>query len=56
MRFLDKLALNRLIAIITNFILAIIKIFKPSEGNVPPVDRGKRRRPLLDLLDKWTKK
>ena len=29
MRFLDKIALNRLIAIITSFILSIIKIFSP---------------------------
>lgn len=30
MRLLDKIALNRLIAIITNFILGLIKIFAPS--------------------------
>ena len=30
MRFLDKIALNRLIAIITSFILSIIKMFSPN--------------------------
>lgn len=31
MRFLDKVALNRLIAIVLSFILRVIKIFGPKE-------------------------
>jgi hypothetical protein len=42
MKFLDKVALNRLIAIITSFILGIIKIFaKDIDETETP-----RRRPL----------
>lgn len=52
MRFLDKIALNRLIAIITSFILSIIKMFSPNTDVVAP---PKKRRPLRDLLDKWIK-
>ena len=50
MKFLDKIALNRLIKIITNFILSIIKIFKPEikEKEIKP----KRKRPLKDLIDR----
>ena len=42
MRFLDKIALNRLIAIITSFILSIIKMFSPNTDVVAP---PKKRRP-----------
>lgn len=51
MKFLDKIALNRLIKIITNFILAIVKIFKPKEIIDVPAPNV-RRRPLKDLLDR----
>ncbi len=51
MKLLDKLAFNQLIKIVTNFILAIIKIFMPNYNESEP-----RRRPLRDLLDKWIKK
>jgi hypothetical protein len=40
MRLLDKLALNRLISIILNFILSMVKLFKPSSidiDNPPPI-------------------
>jgi hypothetical protein len=40
MRLLDKLALNRLISIILNFILSMVKLFKPSNidiDNPPPI-------------------
>lgn len=51
MRFLDRIALNRLIKIITDFILGIIKIFKPKEIiNIPKPNV--KRRPLKDLLDR----
>lgn len=54
MKFLDKLALNRLVAIILNFVLSVIKIISPKlkdelEENVPskprwipPWRRGKK--------------
>lgn len=53
MKFLDKIAINRLISILTNFVLFLIKIFKPSDSVNTPTPR---RRPLLDLINKWTKK
>lgn len=49
MKFLDKIALNSLVKTITNFILAILKMFAPNQ----PTDG--RRRPLKDLLDRWRK-
>ena len=39
MKFLDRLALNRLVSIVLSFILSIIKLFKPSTkiiDNFPP--------------------
>ena len=54
MKLLDRIALNSLIKTITNFILAIIKIFAPtkiSDDIKPP-----RNRPLLDLLNRIIKK
>lgn len=40
MNFLDKLALNRLIKIITDFIIAILKIFAPKDNIdiIPPIN------------------
>jgi len=51
MKFLDKIALNRLIKIITNFILGLLKIFAPKQK---PIDLPvpERRRPLKDLIDR----
>jgi hypothetical protein len=47
MKFLDKLALNRLISIILSFILSIIKIIAPKDNNpAPPVPKPPlKRRP-----------
>lgn len=53
MKFLDKIALNRLISIITNFIVAILKIFQP---NTPNIDVPKPKRPIVDKLKKWINK
>ena len=36
MRLLDKIALNRLISILTSFILAIIKLIVPKESISSP--------------------
>lgn len=48
MKFLDKIALNRLISIITNFILSLIKIFQP---HIKTEDtKNKRKRPVIDKL------
>lgn len=44
MRLLDKIVLNRLISIITNFILGIIKIFAPnSVEDIELPDTEKKR-------------
>lgn len=51
MKLLDRIALNSLIKTITNFILAILKMFAPPNSNNEP-NKPKRRRPLKDLLDK----
>ncbi len=51
MKLLDKIALNSLIKTITNFILAILKMFKPGDITAP-----KPKRPLKDLLDRIFKK
>lgn len=54
MKFLDKIAMNRLIQILTNFILAVLKIFKPNDKlPIPPIE--KKRRPLKDLIDRLIK-
>lgn len=49
MKLLDRIALNSLIKTITNFILAILKIFVPATKD--PTE-PKRRRPIKDLIDK----
>lgn len=46
MRVIDKIALNRLVAIIANFILSIIKIFAPKaveDIEVPNVTPERKR-------------
>jgi len=56
MNFLDRLAFNRLVAIVLNFIVAIIKIFAPNAAkelekncpNVPPLPRPPlKRKPIF---------
>lgn len=49
MKLLDKIALNRLIKIIMDFILSVLKIFAPRDGNVVP-DVQKKKRPILDAI------
>lgn len=46
MRVIDKIAFNRLVAIVANFILSIIKIFAPKaveDIEVPEVTPDRRR-------------
>jgi len=43
MNLLDKIALNRLISIVTNFILGLIKIFAPKAINDIKVPKPKRK-------------
>jgi hypothetical protein len=50
--FLDMLAINALVKTITNFIMAIIKVFNP---NINIVEPRKKKTPLKDLLDRWFK-
>lgn len=45
MKFLDRLALNRLIAIITGFILGVLKLITPKDSN--PIDVPKPKRPKI---------
>ena len=46
MRLLDQIALNRLISIITNFILGILKIFAPKSIDDIEVPKPKRKKIL----------
>jgi hypothetical protein len=46
MRLLDKIALNRLISIITNFILGLLKIFAPQTIDEIEVPKPKRKKIL----------
>ena len=46
MRLLDKIALNRLISIIANFILALIKMFAPKAVDDIEVPKPKRKKIL----------
>lgn len=56
MKFLDRLAFNRLVSIILNFILAVIKVISPKTGKelennhpIPPLPKPplRRRKPLF---------
>lgn len=52
MNFLDRLAFNRLVAIVLNFIVTLIKIFAPKAGaelekkcpTIPPLPKPPLRR------------
>jgi hypothetical protein len=46
MKFLDKIALNRLISIITNFILGLLKIFAPKSIEDIEIPKPKRKKIL----------
>ena len=46
MRLLDKIALNRLISIVTNFILGLIKIFAPKAIDDINLPKPKRKKIL----------
>jgi len=49
MNFLDKIALNRLIKIVTGFILAVLKILSHSniEKNIPNLPNPKPKFPWI---------
>lgn len=58
MRLIDRIALNKAIQIVLNFILAVLKIFAKSVPEQKP-DTPRRKRPIKDLLDNtlpWRKK
>jgi hypothetical protein len=63
MNFLDRLAFNRLVAIVLNFIVTIIKIFAPKIGKeledkcpvVPPLRKPPLKRKPLFPRNKDTK-
>jgi hypothetical protein len=46
MNILDKIALNRLISIITNFILGLLKIFAPKSIEDIEIPKPKRKKIL----------
>jgi hypothetical protein len=46
MKILDRIALNRLISIITNFILGLIKIFAPKSVEDIEIPKPKRKKIL----------
>lgn len=50
MKLLDKIALNRLINILLNFILAILKLFAPK--SVEDIDIPKPKRKILPWRNK----
>ena len=49
MRLIDKIALNRLITLILNFILSVMKIFAPTTDSPDDTDNKPKpkRKPLL---------
>lgn len=47
MKFLDKVALNRLISIISNFIIALVKVFNKPDTEPPIL---KPRRPIIEKI------
>lgn len=49
MKIIDRIALNRFIKIITDFILSLIKLCGYKEKTQEP----KPKRPIIDLLKKW---
>ena len=55
MRLIDRIALNRAIHMLLDFILAILKMFDKStpenKPNNPSPVKPKSKRPLKDLLD-----
>jgi hypothetical protein len=46
MRIIDKIALNRLISIITNFILGLLKIFAPKSVDDIELPKPERKKIL----------
>jgi len=59
MKLIDRIALNRLIKILTNFILAIIKIFQKNDKPTPvepPPSRPKPLKKIIDNIVPWRKK
>lgn len=53
MNFLDRLAFNRLVAIILNFIITLIKIFSPKAAKEL---EDKYPMPSIPKLPRWTPK
>lgn len=45
MKFLDKVAMNRLIKIIADFILGVLKLITPKD--IKPIDIPKPKRPKI---------
>lgn len=59
MKFIDRIAMNRLIAIITSFILGVLKLIVPKNklDDIVPPDPLKNkpvRRTIKNIIDKIT--
>jgi|SaaInlV_125m_DNA_1040241.scaffolds.fasta_scaffold09342_6 hypothetical protein len=52
MSIIDKIAMNRLIKIIGDFILALLKMFQPNDDITKP----EKKRPIIDKLKNIFKK
>jgi len=61
MKIIDKIALNRLIKIIADFVLALCKIFQKVEPNKPvntpvvPINRPRPLKKIIDSVIPWRK-
>lgn len=54
MRLIDRIALNRAVSMLLNFILAVLKIFEkhlPEDKPDGPVKPKVKKRPVKNLLD-----
>lgn len=61
MRLIDRIALNRLLRLLADFILSVLKILNKTDGKTPSIPKPspKPNRPLKSVLDKvlpWRRK
>lgn len=59
MRLIDRIALNRAIKLLSNFIIQLVEIFKKKQEDRPKPDIIKPPRPLkkiVDVLTPWRHK
>lgn len=56
MRLIDKIALNRLLALLSNFILGVLKIFSPKSVDDIPVPNPPEVKPDRIPILPWKRK